>query len=61
MRVIRRFHHPLPLRPGEVALYSVIEDAEGEWRLQWDGVVAQARVPAEYDARPQQLPAPPTP
>lgn len=46
--VLRRFHYPLPARPGEVALYTVLQDPDGTTRLQWDGVRPSSRIPVEY-------------
>ena len=48
--VLRRFHYPLPARPGEVALYTELQDTDGQTRFRWDGTRLKDRIPPEYAA-----------
>ncbi len=49
--VLRRFHVPLRLRPGDVALYSLLQEPDGRTWLRWDGVRRSTRIPPEYASR----------
>lgn len=55
LQVLRRFHYPLPARPGYAALYAEVvaePSADGRHWLRWDGVAPLARIPPAYASPP---------